>query len=78
MNISKILKKITAILKTENFSEEANYLIESESIGSTGGEIFDILLGRLIELKKNNSIAYKKIKDQANYIFEYAKEIGRL
>lgn len=48
MNISKILKEITAILKTENFSEEANYLIESESIGSTGGEIFDILLGRLI------------------------------
>ena len=53
MNISIILKEITSILKRENFSEEANYLIESERIGSTGGEIFDILLGRLIVSKKN-------------------------
>ena len=78
MNISIILKEITSILKRENFFFFFNYLIESERIGSTGGEIFDILLGRLIELKKNNSKAYKKIKAQANFIFEYAKEIGRL
>lgn len=78
MNTSETLKKIVSILKKENFPKEADYLIESESIGSTGGEIFDILLGRLIELKKNNPSAYKKVEIQVNSILDYAKEIGRI
>ena len=60
------------------FQEDAIYLTDSEMTGSTGGEIFDILISRILEIQQEKPLIYEIIKNESEQILKYAKQIGHL
>lgn len=78
MNTKQEVEKIVKILNDKNYKTKADYIKQSELEGATGGEIFDILISKLLEIKKNDSKIYDFIRIPSEKILEYAESIGRL
>ena len=78
MNVQIIVDVMCNTLEKKGCGELVSYLKECESIGSTGGEIFDLLLDRLMNIKLNKPSVFKYIENEAEQIFNYAREQGHL
>lgn len=78
MNVRILVRVMSERLKQADLCEISSYLEEPEKIGATGGEIFDILTGRLLTIKKDNIPVYELIEDEAEQILRYAKQIDHL
>lgn len=76
MNWSSPYKEICDYLEQNNQKQYSDYLKEALSIGATGGEIFDIAITRLIELRKLHVL--DGIAEKVEVILNYAKSIGHL
>jgi hypothetical protein len=73
---SKTYSKICEQLEQENQQNLSQYLQEALAVGSTGGEIFDIAISRLLELRHRN--VSKEVQDMIAEILNYAKSIDHL
>lgn len=76
MNWSKIYNQICDHLEQRKLGDQAKYLKEALVIGATGGEIFDIAITRLIELKRKGFL--EDVSDEVLAIINYAKSIEHL
>lgn len=78
MNWHKKLKEIYNKLEEEGYYSIKREIYEGQISGGTAGEIFSIVLDKLINLKQTNHQAHEKIKSEIEEFIEYAKSINYL
>ncbi|MEO5600199.1 MAG: hypothetical protein ABIR06_04655 [Cyclobacteriaceae bacterium] len=78
MNWHNTLNEIYSKLNACGYSEISTDIHEGQLSGGTGGEIFDIIISKLIAIKTNKPHVYIIIKVEIDSIIEYGKSIGYL
>jgi len=76
MNWTTSYNIICAHLARKGLKEYSEYLKEAFLIGATGGEIFDIAITRMIELKRKGLL--EDVSNNVIEIINYAKSIDHL
>ena len=70
MNWYNTLKDIYSKLNNNGYSSLANDIHEGQLSGGTSGEIFDIIISKLLKVKRDNSDEYFVIKDEVETLNE--------
>lgn len=78
MNWYNTLKDIYQKLEDAGYPEIKKDIHEGQLSGGTGGEIFLIVLTKLIELKRNNPKVYVIVKKEIDELIIYGKSINYL
>ncbi len=78
MNWHNKLDKIYNKLEEEGYSSIKREIHEGQISGGTAGEIFSIVLDKLMNLEHTHHKAYEKIKDEIEEFIIYAKSIDYL
>ena len=78
MNWYSTLKDIYQKLEASGYNEIKEDIYEGQLSGGSGGEIFLIVLTKLIYIKKINPVAYDLIKKEIDELVTYAKSIDYL
>jgi hypothetical protein len=78
MDWHQMLKKIYIKLERAGFPQIAGEIHDAQLSGGTAGEIFDIVLTTLRQLKSENPKAYQVIEGEADELFAFARSIGYL
>jgi hypothetical protein len=76
MNWIEILNKIYKKLEEKELTDIKSEIFEAQLSGGTGGEIFLLVTSTLIKIKNEKPHVYSLIKDEADSIINYGKEIG--
>ena len=78
MNWHTTLKTIYSKLRANSLSHIADDLHQRQLMGGTGGEVLDLILSKLIEIRGENPEIYSIIKEEVDELIDYAKSIGYL
>ena len=78
MNWHNTLRSIYSKLDANGLSDISRNIYEGQLSGGTAGEIFDIVLTKLISIKNNEPNVYKVIKPEIDSLINYGKSIGYL
>ena len=78
MNWHTILEDIHHTLKAHGFHELSQELFDAQLEGGTGGEIFSIVLDKLIQIKKQRPDIYLLIREEIDWMIAYARKINYL
>jgi hypothetical protein len=78
MNWLNELKRIYEKLEATGYVEIKNEIFDAQLSGGTGGEIFLMVTEKLKKIRSSNPKVYAVIKNEADKILSYGKEIGYL
>jgi hypothetical protein len=78
MNWHNTLRSIYSKLDANGFHEISRDIYQGQLSGGTGGEIFDIVITKLISIKNNEPNVYEIIKTETDSLIDYGKSIGYL
>ena len=72
------MKTIYQNLDANGFNHLSKEILEEQLTGGTGGEIFTLVMSKLISIKDHQPEVYALIKDETDWMIAYAKTIGYL
>lgn len=78
MNWHNTLKEIFQKLELSGYNKIKEDLHEGKLSGGTGGEIFSIVLTKLIDIKRHNPDVFRVIEKEIEEFIRYAKSINYL
>jgi len=78
MNWHNTLNIIYSKLEAHGYPAISKEIHEAQLSGGTGGEIFDLVISRLVSIKKNKPDVYAIIKSEIDSLIEYGINIGYL
>jgi len=78
MNWHKVLKNIYHKLELSGFQVIKDDIHEGQLSGGTSGEIFSIVLSKLLEIKRSNKEVYQLVEIEIEEFIRYAKSINYL
>lgn len=78
MNWHNTLKEIYQKLEVSGFNAIKVDIHEGQLSGGTGGEIFSIVLTKLIDIKRHHPDAFCVIENEVEEFIRYAKSINYL
>ena len=78
MNWHATLADIYQKLNTNGFPHISKELHEEQMQGGTGGETFDLVLSKLLSIKKGQPEVYAVIQLETEWMIAYAKTINYL
>ena len=70
------IKSIYHILEKNGHHDVAFEIGEEHASGGTAGEMFSILVGKLISIKEERPEVYKLIREETEWMIAYAKKIN--
>lgn len=73
-----ILNDIHSNLEANGFRELSQEISEAQLEGGSGGEIFSIVLDRLIQIKEQHPDVYAVIREETDWMIAYARTINYL
>lgn len=73
-----ILNDIHHNLEVNGFYELSQEISAAQLEGATGGEIFSIILSKLIQIKKQQPEVYAIIREETDWMIAYARKIDYL
>lgn len=75
--ISK-LTEIRRILKPKGFADVSEEMLKKQLAGATGGEIFLLVMDKLISIKDERPEVYALIHEETEWMIKYGQTIGYL
>jgi len=78
MNWHLTLKTVYKKLEDNGYAAMADELHEEQLKGGTGGEIFGLVLTKLLSFKETSPEVYSLIEGEVNEFIDFAKRIGYL
>ena len=78
MNWITTLEDIYQRLEGKGFTHVSKEIKEEELKGGTGGEIFTLVLSKLMSIKDDQPEVYAVIQDETDWMIAYARTIGYL
>jgi hypothetical protein len=76
MDWLSIVKAIHERLRTNGFNDISAQIHHAQLSGGTGGEMFTLVLEKLISIKKHQPEVYALIREETEWMIAYAKVIG--
>ena len=75
--ISK-LTEIHSILERKGFADVSEEILKEQVAGATGGEIFLLVVDKLISIKDERPEVYALIREETEWMIKYGKTMGYL
>lgn len=78
MNWHRTLQEIYSKLELNGLGEVSREIKDEQLQGGTGGEIFGLVMTKLIQIKNKRPRIYSVIAQEVDALIEYGKSIGYL